>query len=341
MAGQPIVIHVPKTGGTTLVMAITRGQAPPTPGDQYRHVHFSDDRSVVHSNCGDIFADGGEKTYAGRTIVLTVRQPLDRLESEFGFLSNRDEFRSVWQRRTGIVFPTRLIEFVDHDANTDSLCKFLLGRDLYDDTPVTRDDVQGLITRLDELDFVFGLTHEMPATVQNIAHHCDIEFDDVLRRHRTSVYKAARGDDWAEIESLFAKRSAGDLALYDAVVDRFQKQIAELPEAPQCRFVGGAYESLLRYCSAAQRRAPLELYANDVSDQGAFFAWVEAHREALLQITATAMQASPQNGRGFVKAWLRDAIPRFLPDNETLVLDVENPLTTLRQMATIIASSDG
>ena len=340
MVSRPIVIHVPKTGGTTLIMAISGGSAPPTPGDQYRHVHFSDDRSVVHSNCGDIFAVDGEKTYAGRTIVLTVRQPLERLESEFSFLSNRDEFRSIWKRRTGIVFPTRLIDFVGHDANADSLCKFLLGRDLYDASPVTSDDTRGLIARLDELDFVFGLTHEMSATIQNVAHHCDLEFDDVLRRHRTSVYKAARGDDWADIESLFAQRSMGDLTLYDAVVERFHRQIAQLPEAPLCRFVGGAYETIHRYCSAAQRRAPLEIYANDVPDQRAFLAWVELHREALLRITAAAMQASPRNGRDFIAAWLRDAIPRFLPDDETLVLDAEDPLATLRQMATIISSSD-
>ena len=31
-------------------------------------------------------------SYVGKKIVLMIRNPLDRLESEFGFLSNRDTF---------------------------------------------------------------------------------------------------------------------------------------------------------------------------------------------------------------------------------------------------------
>ena len=53
---KPVVIHVPKTGGTTLIMALTKGQMQPKADEHYRHVFWNDKQTIMHSNCGDLFA---------------------------------------------------------------------------------------------------------------------------------------------------------------------------------------------------------------------------------------------------------------------------------------------
>ena len=217
-SAKPVVIHVPKTGGTTLIMAITRGKMQPKADEHYRHVLWNEDRTITHSNCGDLFEPDGAERYAGRKVMLTLRTPIDRLESEYHFLGNREEYRTLWTRHNQTTFPPTFAEFVAADGSAESITKFLLGRDLYDPTPVTAEEGERVLARLDELDFVFGLTHEMVDTVRSAEHHLGISCDAELRRHRTSVHKPERGADWAAIEQVFTERNPWDLALYAAVV---------------------------------------------------------------------------------------------------------------------------
>ena len=111
-SAKPVVIHVPKTGGTTLIMAITRGKMQPKADEHYRHVLWNEDRTITHSNCGDLFEPDGAERYAGRKVMLTLRTPIDRLESEYHFLGNREEYRTLWTRHNQTTFPPTFAEFV-------------------------------------------------------------------------------------------------------------------------------------------------------------------------------------------------------------------------------------
>ena len=80
-SAKPVVIHVPKTGGTTLIMAITRGRMQPKADEHYRHVLWNEDRTITHSNCGDLFEPDGAERYAGRKVMLTLRTPTTAVAS--------------------------------------------------------------------------------------------------------------------------------------------------------------------------------------------------------------------------------------------------------------------
>ena len=66
----------------------------------------------MHSNCGDLFALQVPDELLERQFLLTLRQPLDRLESEFYFLSNRSEYRDLWSQLNGSSFPDQFIDYV-------------------------------------------------------------------------------------------------------------------------------------------------------------------------------------------------------------------------------------
>ena len=147
-ATPPILIHVPKSGGTTLVMAVSGGRRPPRVGDSYRHVYWNVDRTRMHSNAGDIFTEAGAERHRDRVKILTVRRPIDRLESEFGFLGNREEFRRLWTSMSGGTYPGTFHDFVRHPNAADATTKFLLCRDLYDPEPVTEGDLDRILRDL-------------------------------------------------------------------------------------------------------------------------------------------------------------------------------------------------
>ena len=127
MKKRPIIIHVPKTGGTTLFMAISGSPKPPKPNQLYRHIQMFGDNEEMKSNCGDIFDCDTNSNYVDQQLILMVRNPLERIESEFGFLGNREMFRELWQNSVGSEYPKTLLDYIKHPSNANSICRFLLG----------------------------------------------------------------------------------------------------------------------------------------------------------------------------------------------------------------------
>lgn len=333
MRDVPILVHVPKCGGTTLIMAVTGAKMPPPVGGRYRHVHWNDDQSVMHSNAGDIFGAEGRELYAGRSIILCVRNPLDRLESEFGFLGNREEFRALWTRQTGAEYPATMLDYVGFEGATDSITKFLLGRDLYDESPVTDAEFDLLMSRLEDDQFIFGLTHEMELTTRNIERRCSYSFSDELPRYRISLYKPERDEHWPRVEEIFRERNARDLQLFELVSSLFAQQTADLDPDSGRSFVGDVNMSALLFTTSKERRSPFEIYANDLSDPDTLYAWVAERRSELVELNAQAIRDCGRDGRRFLILWLEAAIARYLPESaEPLEIDREEPLQTVRTL---------
>ncbi len=329
----PILVHVPKSGGTTLIMAVTGGKRPPPVGDAYRHVYWNVDRTRMHSNAGNLFTDDGVARYRGRTRILTVRRPLDRLESEFGFLGNREEFRDLWKTMSGTSYPQSFRDFIEQPGATDATTKFLLGRDLYDPTPVEDADVERIIRHLRDEEFVFGLTEEMPSTMRNIQSRCGIDFDRTLTRYRTSLYKPERDPDWSAIEEAFARHNRNDLRVHAEVSRRFARQVDELPPGDAPIFEGGRYDSVFLFTSGGNVRTPFEIFINDLGDPAECYAWIDQRRERLMAIQQDAIRSSDRDPRRFLVTWLH-AVARNFPELDLDVgsIDESDPLSTVQRL---------
>ncbi len=333
---QPIVIHVPKTGGTTLIVALTGEQRQRRADDCYRHILWIDPakKERMTSNAGDIFEADGAAKYRNRQLTLVVRKPIDRLESEYNFLGNRTEFRALWKRTNKSEYPDTFKAFVETPSASESMTKFLLGRDLYDPTPIEESAFECLVRRLDELDFTFGVTEEMTRTVANAEHRLDIVCEKQLKRHRTSIHKTPRGDDWSMIESVFEANNPMDLQLYQEVKSRFEAQTTNLPmDALDGRtFVGDAYDGLLGYVRSTERRVPFEINQGLIPDKERFAAWKKDNIHALLHMHVMALKTCGNDGRAYLLEWLTRAADKFLQGDDLFEADPADPLDSLRRL---------
>ncbi len=315
-------------------MALSGAQKPPVANYLYRHVIMNNDQTDMRSNCGDIFDAHSADSYYGKKIVLMIREPINRIESEFGFLGNRTEFRSLWEHGTGLSFPTSLIEFVNHPATHNSICKFLLGKSMYGNDTITQNDFRQVMNTLDTLDFVYGNTNDMGLTVQNVEYHCSlsIQHKHNLPRYRTSLHKPERGIDWREIEESFNASNKFDLELFNELTIRFSKQIEALPTVRDVSFKGDNYDSVYLFLNGNSLRSPFEIFANESGNSERVQEWVDSKRGSLNPVVERLLPQFEGDGKRFLVAWLEETIPELLKEDTRITINKEDPLQTLKAL---------
>lgn len=331
MSKRPIIIHVPKTGGTTLFMAISGSPKPPSPNTLYRHIQMFGENTEMKSNCGDIFDMNTNSQYEHQQLIMMARNPLERIESEFGFLGNREMFRELWQNNVHCEYPKTLAEYIEHPSNANSICRFLLGLPMYTDDIVTQEQFDSIIRTFDKLPFVFGRTDLMSMTVANVSHQCGIEFGDTLPRYRTSLYKPKRDENWDATATIFNNINAFDNALVKEIHSRFKTQINGIPKSTIVSFDGDVYDSLYPFICADKTRSPLEIYANDLDEPKTLYDWVANNASMLEPTLKQCLEKNDGDGKAFLIDWLKTSIPVLL-DKQTLQINEEEPLQTLRTL---------
>ncbi|MGY8756395.1 MAG: hypothetical protein ACKVLC_03380 [Phycisphaerales bacterium] len=331
MTKRPIIIHVPKTGGTTLFMAISGSPKPPSPNMLYRHIQMFGENTEMKSNCGDIFDSDTNEQYQDQQLIMMIRNPLERIESEFGFLGNREMFRELWQNNVGSQYPKTLYEYIQHPSNANSICRFLLGMPMYTQDVVTQQQYDSIIETFNACPFVFGRTDQMSKTVANVSHNCGIVFGDTLPRYRTSLYKPKRELEWESISSSFNELNCFDVKLTNEIYDRFDIQIQRIPDMKQVSFDGDEYDSLYPFICAEQMRSPLEIYANDLDKPQVLYDWVQRNSTTLDPLLTSCLQANEGDGKSFLVSWLEQSIPVLL-QGESIEIKKDNPLETLRAL---------
>ena len=330
MKKRPIIIHVPKTGGTTLFMAISGSPKPPNPNRLYRHIQMFGDNEEMKSNCGDIFDCDTNSNYVDQQLILMVRNPLERIESEFGFLGNREMFRELWQNSVGSEYPKTLLDYIKHPSNANSICRFLLGIPMYIDATISQLQFDSIITSFDKIPFVFGRTDRMAETIANVSYQCGIEFGNTIPRYRTSLYKPKR-DNWGETTTNFNELNSFDNMLIEAIHTRFENQFQNIPNAKIVSFEGDEYDSVYPFVCADKMRSPLEIYANDLVKPQLLYDWVKENNELLEPLLNNCLQNNNGDGKAFLIEWLASTIPLLL-QGQKLDICKEDPLQTLRDL---------
>lgn len=331
MNTRPIIIHVPKTGGTTLFMAISGSNKPPKPNLLYRHIQMFGENEEMKSNCGDLFDLDVHSTYENQKIILMVRDPIERIESEYGFLSNREMFRELWMKNVHAEYPKSLLEYIQHPSNANSICRFLLGIPMYTNEVVTKQQFENIILTFDKLQFVFGRTDKMSDTVANVSHACNIDFGDAIPRYRTSLYKPKRSDKWEHLTDTFNSLNEYDNKLVDEIHKRFNEQMQLVPNSSAVHFEGDKYDSVYPFVCANNTRFPLEIYANDLDSPEELYSWIEENQSKLMPTLQECLQNNNGNGKAFLIEWLTKSIPMIL-DGDTLDVHASDPLQTLREL---------
>jgi len=284
----------------------------------------------MKSNCGDIFDCDTNSNYVDQQLILMVRNPLERIESEFGFLGNREMFRELWQNSVGSEYPKTLLDYIKHPSNANSICRFLLGIPMYIDATISQLQFDSIITSFDKIPFVFGRTDRMAETIANVSYQCGIEFGNTIPRYRTSLYKPKR-DNWGETTTNFNELNSFDNMLIEAIHTRFENQFQNIPNAKIVSFEGDEYDSVYPFVCADKMRSPLEIYANDLAKPQLLYDWVKENNELLEPLLKNCLQNNNGNGKAFLIEWLASTIPLLL-QGQKLDICKEDPLQTLRDL---------
>ena len=202
------------------MMALTDSETPPPACENYRHWTMTDKDRVV-STVGDLLTTSdGDHT---RPIILTMRDPVERLESEYGFIKYRVGLRRIWARQTGQMYPARLCDYCDHEATHNPITKFLAGRDLFDAQPVPHSTLRTILNNLEARTTIVTMHEDMGTSIARIERAMGIDLTLPTRRMMRTQYKPRRGANWEHVLHKVHQHHALDLELYAWASRAFNK----------------------------------------------------------------------------------------------------------------------
>lgn len=171
-----VSVHVPKTGGTSLRLALERVHRLAT---FYRTLNSPEDPQVVH---GHIRVSEARRRWPGVPVVAFVRNPFDQIRSNFDHYRRAPQTRfdpGIGRLPPGMTFG----DFIAHPPMVDYQSQFV-------DGPV---DFLGTTERLSdgvaEINRLFGLDVPAPARDNVTPRRSRLH-----ERHRTMIRVHHRGD---------------------------------------------------------------------------------------------------------------------------------------------------
>ena len=224
MNSNCIFIHIPKTAGTTLLEYLNIPSV--RNSFNYRHISYI----TKKSNCGDIFNNKTNNDYKNHKIVLIMRDPIYRLESEYNFYNIRNNFKQIYKEFNNKEFPETFEDYVDCPSTHNSNIKFLLGKNLFDPNIITLDNYNNVITALNKLNIAYGIVEDFENSFKNILIYLN-KFDDnngdIVINNKRINYNKLKIDNWENITSKFNENNKFDIMLYDFIKNKFDLQLVK------------------------------------------------------------------------------------------------------------------
>ena len=163
-----LFIHIPKTGGSTFIGHLkdslgVKHDIPTHKTDkikhiEIKHVNFEDNErkfifpKVFHHNF----------KYNGKIFII-IRNPIDRLLSEFNFqyhiLNGKNGNKQAAIISKLKPTPQSFEEYIEFEETHNYQAKFLIGRPINDKKPVNIDEFSAITNSFDSLPFFFGTTN--------------------------------------------------------------------------------------------------------------------------------------------------------------------------------------
>lgn len=230
-----IFIHVPKTGGTSLNCSIEGTEWQTKPDYFYRHLIYETKRP----NCGDIFDSNKNDQYFNHPIFFFVRDPIDRLFSEYYFLRNRKEFMSLLPRK-----PRDFFEYCRFGETTNSMIKFLIGEKIFSNRKITQELFEDLIAQIEKLDIGIGIFDRYADSLSYLSDHLNYNWAETIDIKRITIDKPS------QVELLDAKKEQiielnhFDYALYNFAIEKLE---AASFTNKDIQFRGNKYDYVLKY----------------------------------------------------------------------------------------------
>ena len=247
MKSKNIFIHIPKTGGTTINCAMNKSQWQTKPDFNYRHIIYE----TKKSNCEDIFLPENYPKYLEFKIFMLLRNPIDRLISEYYFIKDRHEFMSLIRP-----IPRNLKEYIKNNQTNNYMIGFLVGKRMYDKNLVNEKDYELVIKAIENLNIHVGLFEEFEKSLHYFSTQTKIKWPKNIPIKRITLSRPKFNDVSDEIKDLILKHNALDFKLYNYCKTRFDDQTLPLKKNSNFNFIGNKYDYVLKY---TQRFVLLEI----------------------------------------------------------------------------------
>ncbi len=195
-----IFIHIPKCGGSSFVGVLRETfkekELEKTPSHKIekvgnvliKHIDFTSASRKFKSP--SIFNKENVENYKNHLIFLIVRNPIERLISEFNFQYHILDGKNGNKQASIITNlkkqPKNFEEYINFKETQNYQLKFLLGRPLNDSKKVSQKDYEKIIERIDNLPIYSGVTDEYASFLNLFEDKTSIQLTKkVLVRKRT------------------------------------------------------------------------------------------------------------------------------------------------------------
>ncbi|WP_298903932.1 sulfotransferase family 2 domain-containing protein [uncultured Psychroserpens sp.] len=238
MKSKNIFIHIPKTGGTTINCIMTKSDWQTEPDFNYRHILYDTKRS----NSGDIFNPLKNETYSDYHIFTMLRNPVDRLISEYYFIKDRPEFMSLLKP-----IPKNLIEYAKHKQTGNYMVGFLLGKRMYDEDLVTKNDLQLVLNTINSLNIKVGFFEEYEKSMRYFSSITGIKWPKTIDIKRKTLNRPEINDVSDVIKNSIKKNNALDFELYNHCKAMFNDMDLSGSDSNKISFIGNEYDYIMKY----------------------------------------------------------------------------------------------
>lgn len=182
-----IFIHIPKTGGSTFtnLLRLTFDPTNKKLSHFIQHIKYKDlDIDIRHlqfrhpkrlSMSGDIFNITNYNKYKNSQIYTIIRNPVDRLVSEFIFQKYILKKGPKLNKLKPV--PNTFEEYINNPGTWNYQTSFLLGRGLVSESEITANDYNHIIHMIEKYGIYLGVTDEYEKFLNLFQTNLNINFN--------------------------------------------------------------------------------------------------------------------------------------------------------------------
>ncbi|MFZ4463976.1 MAG: sulfotransferase family 2 domain-containing protein [Bacteroidales bacterium] len=232
-----IFIHIPKTGGTTINSAMQEAAWQTKPDFNYRHIEPESKKS----NAGDIFTPENFFRYRDYRIFMMLRDPVDRLISEYHFIKERKEFVDLLR-----VQPRDFEDYIQSKQTRNGMVNFLKGRRMYDLIQPSRRDMEDVLAAIEKIPVHVGIFEEYEKSLQYYSDVTGIKWKSNIEVKRMTFIRPQVSEISDRIRNMILETNSLDVELYQRCLEKF-RIINSKTIAPKFQFSKDKYNHVIPY----------------------------------------------------------------------------------------------
>ena len=327
MKNNIIFIHIPKTGGTTINSAMQQAAWQTKPDFNYRHI----EPETKKSNSGDIFIPGNFFRYRDYRIFMMLRDPVDRLISEYHFIKERKEFVDLLRAK-----PHDFEDYIQSKQTRNGVVNFLKGRRMYDLTPPSRKDLDDILAAIEKIPVHVGIFEEYEKSLQYYSDVTGIKWKSKIEVKRMTFIRPQVSEIPDRIREMILETNSLDVELYQHCLERFRRINANTL-APKFQFSKDKYNHVIPYVN---KWCFFEFCMENKK-------YIKANFDFFKELTFYLLKdKNIQDGRLFADSWnksfIRAVEAHFMATDfsDALLYAVDDKLDPLEQTASLANALD-